>query len=228
VWGIVLEADPDLLLVLSRCLSAEEKDRAERLVSPRHRTQRLVAYGALRMILSRYGSDEPHALVIERTSAGKPVLRRGATGGRPLRFNLTHSQGRALIAVTASRDVGVDLEKIEITRDVVGLAKRFLCVAEQAAIERFDGIARQETFLRLWVAREAVFKAIGTGLTLPLDRSPVEVSGDGKVARLVGEVPDGADSDYAIRFVPVEPGWIAAVAARGHDWHFSACRFDEA
>jgi 4'-phosphopantetheinyl transferase len=179
------------------------------------------------VILSRYDSRQPHSLLIERTASGKPYLQPSWTDGVPISFNLTHSHGRALIAVAASRGVGIDLEQVTARRDAVGLAKRFLSPPEQAAVEQADGETREEVFLRFWVAREAVLKAVGTGLVFPLDLNRVELTGDGKEARLVGPAPDETGSDHSIRFLPVGAGWVAAVAARGNDWRVRLCHADE-
>jgi 4'-phosphopantetheinyl transferase len=223
VWGFLLDADHDLVLALHGLLSAEERSRVDCLVSEQHRTHRIVAFGALRTVLSRYEDGDPRTLRVERTPQGKPVLVRRTGGGEPVRFNLTHSHGRALIAVASSRDVGIDLEMSLARRNVVALARRFLPLEEQAAIERADEEAQQPAFLRFWVAREAALKADGTGLGFPLNTRRVELSADETEGRLIGRAPHAADSNCTIRFLSLESGWFAAVAAGGTDWRVRLC-----
>jgi len=223
VWGILLESEGDVVQALRQTLSAEERARVDRLVSGQHRDQRVITYGALRMVLSRYEARDHRALRFERTPQGKPVLLRQDGGDEPVRFNLTHSHGRALIAVARAREVGIDLEKVRAERNVIGLANRFLSLEERSAIEQAAPEARPDRFVQLWVAREAALKAIGTGLTFPLDQSYVDMSADATEGRLVRRSPDCAELGCMIRFLPVEADWVGAVATRGKDWRVKLC-----
>ena len=224
VWGFLLDADAETMRWARRCLSLDETERADRLVSERRRQEFILAHAALRMVLSGYCGRKPHELLLQRTRAGKPVLQSADAGLDAIRFNLTHSHGRALIAVAKSRDVGIDLEKVRTEVDVVSLARRFLSHQEQAAIERLETARRHEQFLRLWVGREAALKAEGTGVTLPLNRERVEISADGKEARLVSDERRQHPTQFIIRFLPIEAGWMGAVAAAGDAWRFRLCR----
>lgn len=214
VWGFSLDIDGAELTHATHYLSGEEQERVNRLVSGRHRQQFIAAHAALRVVLSRYCAQRPQELVIQKTSSGKPFL-----PDRPfLRFNLTHSHGRALIAIARDREVGIDLEKIRREVAVESLAKRFLSTHDQVFIECAEPSQRHERFLQVWVAREAVFKAEGKGITFPLHRDHVELSSDGKEGRLVrGEGGSGGIS-MPIRFLPLESEWVGAVAAEGTNW----------
>jgi 4'-phosphopantetheinyl transferase len=173
----------------------------------------------LRVILSRYCTGRPQDLVIQTTTKGKPFL----SDEPSIRFNLTHSHGRALVAVAKDREVGIDLEKVRPDVDVMSLARRFLSDRDVAFIENGGSEQLHQRFLQAWVAREAVFKAAGTGMTFPLHSDHIELAGDGTEGYLV--LGDGK-SDGAlrpIRFLPLEPEWIGAVAAEGTDWTVSYC-----
>jgi len=158
-------------------------------------------------------------LAIQKSVKGKPFL-----PNYPLvRFNLTHSHGRAIIAVAKDREVGVDLEKIRPEVDVLGLAKRFLSDRDITFIESGGPGQHHQRFLQAWVAREAVFKAAGTGLTFPLHGDHFELASRGVDGRLI--LGDGK-ADGAIRFVrllPLDLGWVGAVAADGQDWNVVLC-----
>src|SRR5512147_1351054 len=95
MWGIVLELTDSELSRVASVLSRDEQERAERLISEEHRRRSVAAHAMLRTILSRYCGAAPEQLAIRRTSDGKPVL----SDYPSLRFNLTHSHDRALIAV---------------------------------------------------------------------------------------------------------------------------------
>lgn len=216
LWGFLLELDDADLPTAAHCLSVEEMERADRLVSEWHRQQFIAAHAAVRMLLSRYCARRPHELIFHRTSAGKPFL----TEELSIRFNLTHSHGRAVIAVARDREVGVDLEKVRPEVDVASLATRFFSVKDRLFIENGDPASRHERFLQAWVAREAVFKAEGKGVRFPLLHDHLEFSGGGKEARLIRE-PRSPQVEIPVRFLSLEPGWVGAVAAEGMGWTVS-------
>ena len=211
IWGLLLDIDDSELTDASSWLSENEQERARRLLSDRHRRHYIVAHAVLRWILGRYVGNSPEKLTIQKTSAGKPFLQDSPS----IRFNLTHSHGRALVAIAEGQDVGIDLELVRPEVDVVALAKRFLSSRDQAFIEDGDGTGLHERFLKAWVAREAVFKATGTGLTFPLKNDHIELAEDGRAGLLV---LGHTQVSKPVRFLSLEPGWIGAVSSEGTDW----------
>src|ERR1035441_3787519 len=153
VWRADLAAVGDELEDL---LCAEELARAARIVRERERVLWARARGVLRALLGRYLGRDLRTLEFVLGPHGKPALLRGGwepgpdaaaagAAGPDLRFNLSHSGTLALYAVTAGREVGVDIE---------------------CARERYTA-----GFLRAWVAREAAVKCRGSGLAVPLEGS---------------------------------------------------------
>jgi 4'-phosphopantetheinyl transferase len=224
LWGFLLDgagaAWPQAVLYLSK----EEQERANRLLSERHRQQFAAAHAQLRVLLARYCGQHPQELAIQRSSDGKPFV----VGERSIRFNLTHSHGRALIAVAKGREVGIDLEKIRPEVDAVKLAKRFLSAKDQAFVESGDPTGRHERFLQSWVAREAVFKAKGTGITFPLDRDHLELSNNGQEGHLLRNDGGSEGADILIRFLSLESDWVGAVAAEGAEWRVVSPALEDA
>lgn len=223
VWGVLLEIADSELPQATSVLSREEQERAEQLISGGHRRRSIAAHAMLRAILSRYCGASPAQLAIRRTPDGKPVL----SDYPSIRFNLTHSHGRALIAVARDREVGVDLEQVRREVDVVRLAKRFLSERDLTFIEQGDPAQRHERFLKAWVAREAVFKTDGRGMTFPLHRDYLELTGDGTKGWLVLGDPASDEKRRPVRFLALDPGWIGAVAAEGTDWTVTVCNWSE-
>jgi phosphopantetheinyl transferase len=127
---------------LEDLLCADERARAARIVPARKRVLWARARGVLRALLGRYLERDPRALRFALGPHGKPALAHDGTDEGDLRFNLSHSGPLALIAVSAGREVGVDIER---------------------ARERYTA-----EFLRTWVAREAVVKCRGLGLGIAL------------------------------------------------------------
>lgn len=223
IWGVLLEAEADTVEQCLQCLSPEESGRANRFKSEQQRCHFVVAHGALRMVLSWYSDRGPRELSFEITPSGKPMLQATDAGANAIRFNLSHSHGRALIAVSKDREVGVDLEKIRADRDVTALARRFFAPQEQVLIMSAGLAERHSTFSRIWVAKEATLKARGSGLTFPLDRQRIELSEDGTECRLISEDNPPDSPPPVIRFLPLEEGWVGAIAAEGSAWRTTLC-----
>lgn len=100
----------------------------------------------------------PAQAVQARTVLGKPYLR----DYPGVQFNLSHSGGWGVCALSET-PVGVDVELVRPLRQQV--AKRFFTAVEQ------EWLATRpvEEFFRLWTRKESFTKALGKGLTLPLD-----------------------------------------------------------
>ncbi len=101
-------------------------------------------------ILGRYLNLEPEQIRFEYNSHGKPSLK----GTHSLSFNVSHSNGLNLLAVTTDRSIGVDVEYIRPVKRMEAIARRYSWPLELCPHDFFEA----------WTAREAVLKAIGTGL----------------------------------------------------------------
>jgi 4'-phosphopantetheinyl transferase len=111
------------------------------------------------------------------------VLAKEHAGG-DVRFNASHSDELALIAVVVGVDIGVDVERIDPRRADPGVAARFFAPAEVEALAGLSGRAWTRGFFDCWTRKEAFVKAVGEGLSYPLDGFEVSVSPD-EPARIV-------------------------------------------
>ena len=119
VWTVALDADPGGVPALLKVLSGEERVRAARLRTTELRLRFIAAHGALRRVLARYLETAADAIRFETTTFGKPFV-----VGTPVSFNLSHSDGLALCAVTVNGQVGVDVERIRPVTDADDIVKR--------------------------------------------------------------------------------------------------------
>jgi 4'-phosphopantetheinyl transferase len=129
---------------------------------------------ALRMVLARYLAEDPFAIELREGEHGKPVL-----PGRPppLHFNLSHSGGLALVAISAACEVGVDVEVEDPNRDFERLAELGLGRERSAAVLAAPAAERAAAFYAAWVCHEATVKCLGAGLGRPLPQRAVSVGG---------------------------------------------------
>lgn len=212
VWRVPLARDESVRQRLARTLSPEERARAARFRFDRHRHRFVVAHGALRSVLSAYVGCAPEALDVDAAEDGKPFLATecAEVGDEDLRFNLSHSADLALVSVSVGLEIGVDVERIQPTRDLEGLARRYFAPEEQDALLRLAPDERVAGFFRVWTLKEAYLKAVGTGLGRALDSFAVSARDDGP-PRLLRS--DAGDSDrWRFQCLEVGAGFAGAVA----------------
>jgi len=220
VWAFTLGESEAVVEAWREFLSDDEKNRADRFVFRRDKDHWTVARGALRSLLARYCGVDPAALAFRYAPAGKPSIARiEADGEEPVMFNLAHSHDRALLALARGREIGVDLERERDDFDPLPIARRFFFGAELAAIQAAAPGMRRDLFFRLWVAKEAVLKANGAGLSRALDSFGVSFNSEGSIARVRSSGSAAAlDEALVVRTLPLATGWHGAVAASGDDW----------
>ena len=218
VWALALEGPEDCIAWCRQRLTDDERARADRFFFERHRNEYVIAHGLLRHLLARYCDTDPLELAFDSGPSGKPILRTQPAGKPPVSFNLSHSHGRALLAVSDGRDVGIDIEWIDRRTDVLALARRYFFGSERREIENAPPHATRETFFRYWVAKEAVLKAQGVGLRFPLSLFEIRFAADGRTATVASSDPSRLSPDWTVRMLTCEPGWMGAVAAAGEDW----------
>lgn len=160
-------ADPGLLDRYQATLSEDETVRWQRFLFEKDRHRFLIARAMLRDVLSRYARREPQSLAFQYNEHGKPSLQEPA--GLPIRFNLSHSGGLAVCAVTTAYDVGVDVETPERPTDVISLARRYFAASEVQDLGSWSAEEQKSVFFEFWTLKEAYIKARGKGLSIPLD-----------------------------------------------------------
>ncbi len=125
--------------------------------------------GRARQLLAEAGArvlgTEAERLAVGRAASGQPTVRAGADRAGADRAWVSLSYGPGVLAVAASRGgpVGIDVEG-PTRPEVVRLADRWFDPAEAAWLRDQPADARPAAFLLLWTAKEALGKALGTGL----------------------------------------------------------------
>ena len=147
---------------LEACLDPEESARARRFYFERDQRHFTAARGWLRRLLSRYLNVSPGEVRFGYGARGKPFVDSPATS---LRFNLSHSHGRAMFVFAHEREVGIDLEAgARLGDDWQGLVRRVFSQRETAELATFPSGRQREAFLNGWTRKEAYLKATGLGI----------------------------------------------------------------
>lgn len=218
VWRVALDATRPPAAALISELSEAERARAARFATDALRNRWFAAHVALRRILAAR-LDVPPATISYSTGAnGKPQL--ASPAGTALEFNLSDSDGYALIAVSFGGAVGADVERRRPLPDLLTLARRYFAESEQTALLELPAAEQHAAYYRLWTRKEAYLKALGAGLSYGLARFAVTASAAD--ARLL--VADG-DHDVGRRWriepITVADDYEACVAA---PWRFDDLR----
>lgn len=160
--------DPTLIESARHLLGDEELTRMEKFHFPEHRHLYLVSHLLLRTTLSRYSHFLPKSWQFVTNDHGKPRLDPDA-GSIPLCFSLSHTKGLSVVGVTREGEIGVDVEQARRSVNAAELSRRFFSQEENAALEELPPSRLQAQFPLYWTLKEAYIKALGRGLSHPLD-----------------------------------------------------------
>ncbi len=214
IWQIALPHDERHFASDLATLSPDEVARARRLLRPLHGWRLAAAHAATRQILASHLVERgltcaPAEVRLRRCSHGKPALDvPGARSG--LSFNLSHSGELALLAVGLGRELGVDLEREELSRDLPAIARTAFSPHERAQLAALPEAEREAAFFRIWSRKEAYIKALGLGLSLALDSFDVSADMDG--ARLLAaRHAGGQHARWRMLSLDVAPGYASAL-----------------
>ena len=199
----------DLALAWS-VLDDEERAHADRLVQAIDRQTYVVAHGLLRGALARHAGVAAARVRFWRTPHGRPELV-PPTGdaGPAVRFNLAHTRGLVGCALTATADVGFDLEQV-LRPAPLDVAPQHFSDQERTGLDALPARERDDRFYTLWTLKEAYIKARGLGLAIPLDWFSVAPIPRGE-ARLTTGDPGQGDTRWTLRWWRL-PGHAMALA----------------
>jgi 4'-phosphopantetheinyl transferase len=211
VWRAWLAADGPRREALASHLCAAERERAARFRFERDAARYAVARGTLRELLARYTGEAPAQIALAETDHGRPYLA-GARAPGDLDFNLTHSQDLALFAFCRGARIGVDLEKVQPLEDMDDLVGVHFSARERETYRSLAPRDRERAFFDCWTRKEAFVKAIGEGLSHPLDAFDVSFRPD-EPPRLLRLASAPRDLErWSLHALRPADGYAAAVA----------------
>jgi 4'-phosphopantetheinyl transferase len=214
VWRANLDQSPSMAGRFEPTLSVDERMRADRFYFRQDRERFVVARGLLRTILGRYLDRAPASHAFTYNYYGKPSLVSEA-GAEPIRFNVSHSHGTALYAITRDLEVGVDLELIRDGLEVEQIAASFFSPREVSALSALPAELRRRAFFLCWTRKEAYIKARGEGLSLPLDQFEVSLIPGEPAALMSTQTESDEPSRWSLQDLSLASGYVAACAVEG-------------
>lgn len=222
VWRASLDESQTEIDRFLHTLAADEQSRAARFHFQRDHERFIVAHGILRTILGFYLNRAPNSLSFCYGLHGKPALV-VEPGGATICFNMSHSRGVALYAVSRGRKVGIDVESIRSLGDEhEKIVDRFFSRRETASLRALPTDLQNYAFFLCWTRKEAYIKARGEGLSLPLDQFDVSLI-PGEPAALLSTRPDSDEAfRWNLRELDLTSGYVGALAVEGGGWSLSS------
>jgi 4'-phosphopantetheinyl transferase len=203
------EAHPTLLELVPM-LSESERARVDRAADEALAVKFVLGRWLLRSVLGAVLGITPEALQLMLGAQGKPALTGDMASG--LAFNLAHSGAWAVLAIARGARVGVDIEQERPLVDADRLARRILTARELRSYRARAERGREAGLLAAWVRKEAVLKALGTGVSGGPSsiETGIDPVGSGDL-----NVLDGAGSRWWAGALSLPPGYLGALALEG-------------
>ncbi len=197
-------------------LSDAERDRASRFAFDSDQRRFTVARAGLRTLLATRLGVTAEAVELTYGKNGKPALAK-AQADSGLRFNLSHSGDVAAYAFSMGQEIGIDVEGIREIANADNIAARFFSARESEVYDTLAPIDKPLGFLNCWTRKEAFIKALGDGLSYPLDTFDVSLR-PGEPAEIlrVADVP-GAQCGWTLRDFSPGQGLVGACVVRTAD-----------
>ncbi|WP_150451330.1 4'-phosphopantetheinyl transferase family protein [Arenibacter lacus] len=204
-------------------LNACEKIRAEKYKFIKDKNMFITARSVLRMLSAFYLNKTPSQIEIKYGPFGKPYL----YGENRLKFNISHSGCRVVLAFCKQGAIGVDIEKIKTNFDVMEIAENYFSEMEVNALGAIPQADQKKAFFRCWTRKESFLKAIGEGLSLPLDSFSVTLDDD-KNAKLLETKWDPSEKEKwkMFAFVP-DTNYMGAISVHSNIENIKYYRWDK-
>jgi 4'-phosphopantetheinyl transferase len=208
-----LDVDVDEQAFLEGLLAPAERERAARLVSAVVRRRFIAARGRLRALLGERLSLAPRTITFSNGKFGKPSLH-GLGAVPPLQFNISHSDEMAVYAFSDSLEVGIDVEAVLDIPESDDIAVRMFSAREVVAYRALPAEQKAVGFLNCWTRKEALVKALGAGLSYPLESFVVSLAPGDEPAILAMDETPGDRCGWRLSGLELPAGYVGALVVR--------------
>jgi 4'-phosphopantetheinyl transferase len=210
VWPVHVAVSEPITARLLPLLDPDEAIRAARFRFDHLRHSFIISRGLLRVLLGRYLNIAPNKLKFSYGLKGKPSL----AAPVDIKFNASHSGAMALFAFATGFEIGIDVEQIRPLQDMREIARRFFCSDETAELMSLSAGECERAFFHCWTRKEAYIKAVGDGLSVPLDSFCVTLRLDEQARFIhIGHDRDVAKA-WTLHNIKLQSQYAAALAYR--------------
>ncbi len=225
VWQAPLDDSPDRASRFQLYLSDDERERANRYRSPQPQFQFVITRSILRILLSRYLRIPSTHIHFEVQSQGKLILARPSPS--PVQFNVSHTRGMALIALTLQHAVGIDVERIDRAIQDRDIAERYFSAREAEHLASMPAPERPYHFFSYWTCKEAYLKMLGRGMAEGLAHCEITYDPELSAARIINLDQPNRGEDCSLYRMTVGPEHIGAVAIASSSMQVSYWKWED-
>lgn len=206
LWRVDFAFDASLADTAFTALSDDERVRAKSFRRQEDALRFASVRAALREQLARRLGIAADAVRFTSDANRRPHL----ADFNALDFNVSHAGAHGLVAMSPERRVGVDVEHHSDKFDWHSIASLTLDASEAAWIEQLDAAQQVAAFYDAWVAKEALVKTTGVGITRGLRHLRV-LPRDSTQVILRNPIPEDM-REMAARWIAAPDGYSACVA----------------
>ena len=166
VWSLDFIQNHHEISHLFSLLSPQEQERCRTLKTPSLQQAFTTRRGRLRQILTHYQPHtSPQTWEFETNTYGRPILKQY----HPLSFNITHTPTQAFCLTSPHTICGIDSERVSPIDINSSFFTHTLTSNEQHLIRSIPSSLHARAFTAFWCLKEAHLKALGVGLTSPMN-----------------------------------------------------------
>lgn len=214
VWCASLKQSMSTLKQFANILSPKERKRADQFYFEKDKNHYITGHGVIKVLLSRYLNKRAKDIGFCYGPYGKPECV-DQCNNKKIYFNYSHSEEVALYAFSIDNDLGIDVEYI---RDIADMNQIVNNICSQEEIIVFETLAesdRRTAFFNCWTRKEAFIKAVGKGLSMPLDQFKVSFLPNKPAKLLSVNAEEKTKQEWHIQDLKPAYGYAAAIAVKG-------------
>jgi 4'-phosphopantetheinyl transferase len=188
--------------MLGSIIDAEKMKRIDTYRFQADRDRAIIGVVLSRSVLCKRLGLMNSELNINVSPSGKAYVR----GARDFEFNIAHS-GDWIVCGAGQGRIGVDVERI--AEPDAGFAERYFSLPEAELLRTSDAASRRQLFFSIWTLKESYVKALGKGLTMPLDGFSLLFQ-----SHSIRAVSEGRDAGFHFRlFQDLDPDFSFAMCS---------------
>ena len=204
IWRFDLNKETAYFSKYSTVLSSMEREAIDRLMQPLHRQRAMAARIQLRLLLASYLNVKAEHISFSKGEFGKPYIEAST-----YYFNFSHSQNTALLALSKSPNVGIDIECWRSLDNKEGIVQRHYSALEKQQWETIQEADKERVFFDNWTCKEAFIKATGRGLGMGLSSCSFDLLGEGGLVECTSEY--GSSDRWLTRKIELDAAMSATV-----------------
>lgn len=210
VWYIDIKEQLTSIDLYWNVLSADEKNKALAYKFEKDKNCAIIARGTLRELLGQYLKTKPSALNFKYSKYGKPRV----INSDEIQFNLSHSGTTILIGFVKNHHIGIDVERIKEI-DYMAVGQHSFSKEELNNLLALDKAYHTQAFYNCWTRKEAFIKAVGSGLSFPLDQFVVSLDSAEKAYLLDTKWNTNEKLQWTLHSIIPDENYIGAFAIKG-------------